>query len=219
MAYTYQYPHPAVTVDACLFTIQDELLKILLIKRATEPFKGDWALPGGFIHMDETLENAVARELKEETGAEGFYLEQLQTFGEIDRDPRERVISVAYFALAPAEHVRLKADTDASDAAWFALDSLPGLAFDHAFIVGKAVERIRAKVEYSTVAFKFLPPTFTIAEVQQAYESVLGRRIDKRNFRKWLLARELIDPTGEKRQGSHRPAQLYKLKDQRRRLP
>ncbi|MDH4316625.1 MAG: NUDIX hydrolase, partial [Gammaproteobacteria bacterium] len=129
MPFTYQYPHPAVTVDACLFTILDEQLKILLIRRALEPFKGDWALPGGFIRMDENLEAAVQRELEEETGATGFYFEQLETFGQVDRDPRERVISVAYFALAPADHVVLKADTDASDAAWHPVDELPDLAF------------------------------------------------------------------------------------------
>ncbi len=216
MTYTYEYPHPAVTVDACLFTIQDDRLKILLIKRALDPFKGDWALPGGFVHLDENLEQAVVRELEEETGARGFYLEQLETFGQVERDPRERVISVAYFALAPADHVTLRADTDASDAAWHALEDLPDLAFDHAGIVNKAVQRIRSKVEYSTVAFEFLPPKFTISDVRQVYESVQGRPIDKRNFQKWLMSLNLIRPLSEKRQGSHRPAQLYELDDAKR---
>jgi len=216
MAYTYKYPHPAVTVDACLFTIQDDRLKILLIKRALDPYKGDWALPGGFVHLDENLEQAVKRELEEETGATGFYFEQLETFGQVDRDPRERVISVAYFALAPADHVTLRADTDAADAAWYAIEDLPDLAFDHAGIVNKAVQRIRSKVEYSTAAFEFLPPKFTISDVRQVYESVQGRPIDKRNFRKWLLGLNLIRPLGEKRQGSHRPAELYELDDSKR---
>lgn len=216
MKYTYDYPHPAVTVDACLFTIQDDRLKILLIKRGSDPFKGDWALPGGFIHMDENLETAVKRELEEETGATGFYLEQLETFGQVERDPRERVISVAYFALAPADHITLKADTDASDAAWYAMDELPDLAFDHAGIVSRALARIRAKLEYSTVAFEFLPPKFAISDVRQVYESVQGRPIDKRNFRKWLMSRDLIRALGEQRQGSHRPAELYELNDAKR---
>jgi 8-oxo-dGTP diphosphatase len=216
MAYTYNYPHPAVTVDACLFTIQEEQLKVLLIRRALEPFQGDWALPGGFVHIDENLETAVKRELEEETGLSGFYFEQLETFGQVDRDPRERVISVAYFALAPADGVVLKANTDASDAAWFAIDDLPALAFDHAGIVGKAVKRIRAKVEYSTVAFEFMPAQFTISDVLQVFECVQGRPIDKRNFRKWVLGLNLIRPTGEKRQGSHRPAALYELDDSNR---
>lgn len=217
MPYTYQYPHPAVTVDACLFTILDEQLKILLIRRALEPFKGDWALPGGFIRMDENLEAAVQRELEEETGASGFYFEQLETFGQVDRDPRERVISVAYFALAPADHVVLKADTDASDAAWHPVDELPDLAFDHASIINRAVKRIRAKAEYSTVAFEFLPTEFTISDVRQVYEIVQGVAIDKRNFQKWLSGRDLIEATGEKRTGSHRPAELFRLKPAKRR--
>ncbi len=216
MAYTYPHPHPAVTVDACLFTIQDDRLKILLIRRALDPFEGDWALPGGFVHMDENLETAVKRELEEETGATGFYLEQLGTFGQVDRDPRERVISVAYFALAPADHVTLKADTDASEAAWFSVDKVPDLAFDHAGILAKAVLRVRSKLENSTMAFEFLPKKFTVSDVQQVYESVQGRPIDKRNFRKWLLGLNLIRATGEKRQGSHRPAELYELDKSKR---
>jgi len=216
MPYTYQYPHPAVTVDACLFTMQEELLKVLLIRRALDPFKGDWALPGGFVQMDENLDQAVQRELEEETGASGFYFEQLETFGQVDRDPRERVISVAYFALAPADHVKLKADTDASDAAWFSIDDLPDLGFDHAGIIAKAVKRVRAKVEYSTVVFEFLPAKFTISDVRQVYEVVQGRPIDKRNFQKWMLGSDLLKALGEKRQGSHRPAELYSLKTSRR---
>ncbi len=217
MAYTYPFPHPAVTVDACLFTILDEELKILLIRRAVDPYKGDWALPGGFIRMDENLDTAVQRELEEETGASGFYFEQLETFSQIDRDPRERVISVAYFALAPAAHVVLKADTDAAEAAWHPVDELPPLAFDHSTIVNRAVQRVRAKAEYSTVVFEFLPEEFTVSDVRQVYETVQGVAIDKRNFQKWLTSRDLIEPTGEKRTGSHRPAEHFRLKPAKRR--
>ena len=211
MAHTYQYPHPAVTVDACLFTILDDQLKILLIKRGLDPYKGDWAIPGGFVHMDESLDQAVQRELQEETGATGFNFEQFGTFGQVDRDPRERVITVAYFALAPAEHVTLKADTDADEAAWFPISALPDLAFDHAGIIDKAVKRVRAEITDSTTAFDFLPGKFTISDVRQVFECVQGHPIDKRNFQKQLLAGELIRQVGEKRQGPHRPAELYEL--------
>ncbi len=209
MSHTYKYPHPAVTVDTCLFTIQEDRLKILLIQRAEELFQGDWALPGGFVHMDENLETAAKRELEEETGASGFYLEQFGTYGQVDRDPRERVITIAFFALAPADHVTLKADTDARDAAWFDLDELPDLAFDHAGIVNKALRQVRAKVEDSTAAFEFLPAKFTISDVRQVHEIVKGRPLDKRNFQKWLTGSDLIRPLGEKREGPHRPAELY----------
>jgi 8-oxo-dGTP diphosphatase len=217
MLFTYQYPHPAVAADACLFTVQEAKLKILLIRRADEPYKGDWALPGGFVNIDETLEQAVQRELEEETGASGFYFEQLEAFGAVDRDPRERVISVAYVALAPAEHIKLKADSDASEVAWFAIDSLPDLAFDHATMVSRAVQRVRAKLEDSRVAFEFLPKAFTVSDLQQVYEAIQGAAIDKRNFRKWLAAQDLIEPTGKKRSGSHRPAELFRLKAKKRR--
>jgi 8-oxo-dGTP diphosphatase len=216
MSHTYKYPHPAVTVDACLLTVQDDQLKILLIRRALEPFKDDWALPGGFINMDENLETAVQRELREETGVSGFYFEQLGTFGQVDRDPRERVISVAYLAFAPADHVTPKSDSDASEAAWFSINELPELAFDHAGIVDKAVKRVQSKVEYSSAAFEFLPAKFTISDVRQVYESVRGRPIDKRNFQKWLLGLDLIRPLGEKRAGPHRPAELYELNPSQR---
>jgi len=211
MIHSYEYPHSAVTVDICLFTIQDDRLKILLIQRAEEPFQGDWALPGGFIHMDENLDAAAKRELEEETGASGFYLEQFGTFGQVDRDPRERVITIAFFALAPAEHITLKADTDAKDAVWFDVEDLPDLAFDHAGIVNKALKTVRSKIENSTVAFEFLPAKFTISDVRQVFESVLGRPIDKRNFQKRLTSANLIRKSGEKREGSHRPAELFEL--------
>ena len=211
MDYTYPYPHPAVTVDVCLFTILDDQLKILLIKRGLELYKGDWALPGGFVQIDENLDQAVQRELEEETGAKGFNFEQFATFGQVDRDPRERVISVDYFALAPAEHVLLTAATDADEAAWFSIDELPDLAFDHAGIINKAVKRIRVDINNSTTAFDFLSKKFTISDVRRVFECVQGHPIDKRNFQKQLLAGKLIRPLGEKRKGSHRPAELYEL--------
>ena len=209
--YNYDYPHPAVTVDVVIFTIRNEQLKLLLIRRAYKPYKGKWALPGGFINMEESLDDAAKRELKEETGVAGVYLEQLYTFGVPKRDPRERVITVAYYALIPSDKIQLQAATDAEAVGWFGMDELPKLAFDHAKIVELAHERLVAKLDYSTLAFKFLPETFTLHELQNIYEIINQEVIDKRNFRKWILGLGQIEETGKKSEGgAHRPAKLYK---------
>jgi len=211
--YSYAYPHPAVTTDVVIFTIRDRLLQLLLIRRALEPFQGHWALPGGFLDMNEDLEHCAARELEEETGVRGVYLEQLYTFGRPERDPRERVVSVAYFALVPSERLALKAASDASDAAWFPFAQLPPLAFDHDEIIRVAQERLIAKLDYSTIAFQFLPETFTLSELQETYEILVDAALDKRNFRKWALALEQVEETGEmRRRGNHRPARVYRLR-------
>jgi 8-oxo-dGTP diphosphatase len=211
MSHTYDYPHPAVTTDVVVFTVADDLLKLLLIRRRAAPFKGRWALPGGFVEIDESIDASAARELEEETGLRGIYLEQLYTFGAPKRDPRERVISVAYYALAPLRGLSLKAGSDAADAAWHEIDALPTLAFDHADIVAMARERLRAKIEYSDLGLMFMPESFTLSEVQGLYETVSGQPRDKRNFRKWLLSLDVIEETGEMRaEGAHRPAKLYR---------
>ncbi len=210
--YTYEYPHPAVTTDVVIFSIREETLKLLLIKRGGEPYQGKWALPGGFVEMDESLEAGAMRELEEETGLSGVYLEQLYTFGEPKRDPRERVITVAYYALIPSDKLSLCAATDAEAVGWFAMDELPELAFDHPEIIRMAHQRLAAKLDYSTLAFQFMSDEFTLSELQQVYEIILQEDIDKRNFRKWVLALEKIEETGEvKRDGAHRPAKLYRL--------
>ncbi|MDH5324274.1 MAG: NUDIX hydrolase [Gammaproteobacteria bacterium] len=214
MPYSYQYPHPAVTTDIVVFTIRESQLKLLLIKRKTTPFKGKWALPGGFVAIDEDIAECAKRELAEETGVSGVYLEQLYTFGKPKRDPRERVISIAYFALIPSDRIELKAATDAEAAEWFALQEIPDLAFDHKDIVRKAKKRLVAKLDYSTIAFQFMPPSFTLSELQKVYEIILQEDLDKRNFRKWVLAMENIEETGEERRdGAHRPARLYRIKN------
>jgi len=211
--YCYAYPHPAVTTDVVLFTIDDRRLKLLLIRRGSDPFEGQWALPGGFLEIDEDLKDGALRELREETGVRGIYLEQLRTFGRPGRDPRERVISVAYYALAPCERLTVRAASDAAEASWFPVADLPALAFDHAEIIQAAHERLVAKLDYSTIAFQFMPERFTLSELQQVYEILLDAELDKRNFRKWARALEQIEETGEqRRQGSHRPARLYRLK-------
>ncbi|WP_455205495.1 NUDIX hydrolase [Kaarinaea lacus] len=212
MKYCYKYPHPAVTTDIVIFTIQDQLLKVLLIKRKGAPYKGKWALPGGFVDIDEDLEDSAKRELAEETGVRGVYLEQLYTFGKPKRDPRERVITVAYFALIPSDKVELKAATDAEAVDWFPMDDLPRLAFDHTAILDTAHNRLIAKLDYSTIAFQFMPKEFTLSQLQHVYEIILRQELDKRNFRKWVLALENIEETGnELRDGAHRPAKLYRV--------
>jgi len=211
--YSYEYEHPAVTVDTVIFTIRDKQLKLLLIRRALEPFKGEWALPGGFIQMDEDLDTAARRELEEETGVKDVFLEQLATYGKPNRDPRERVITVAYFALIPSDKIRLQAATDAEAVGWFSMDELPKLAFDHGEIVKTAHQRLVSKLDYSTIAFQFMNEQFTLSNLQQVYEIILQDEIDKRNFRKWALALNQIEETGEKfREGTHRPAKLYRNK-------
>lgn len=213
MPYTYEYPHPAVTTDVVLFTLQDDALKVLLIRRGQEPFKGQWALPGGFVEIDEDLEACALRELEEETGITGVYLEQLYTFGTPDRDPRERVITVAYYALVPIDRLDPHAASDADEVGWFSWNALPPMAFDHADIVRMAQQRLAAKLDYSTIAFMFMPERFTLSELQKVYEIILDEKLDKRNFRKRVMAYGCLADTGEtRRNGNHRPARLYALK-------
>ena len=217
MSYTYQHPHPAVTTDIVIFTIRQDELKVLLVKRANAPFQGEWALPGGFVALDESLEEGARRELQEETGVAGVYLEQLYTFGKPDRDPRERVITVAYYALIPTDEVEIRAATDAEGVSWYGMEELPNLAFDHAEILDAAHERLVAKLEYSTIAFQFMPREFTLTELQTVYELILREPVDKRNFRKRILSLKLIKETGkERKSGAHRPAKLYRVIDRTR---
>ena len=212
--YQYDYLLLEETAAIEIYTIRDGRLKLLLIRRGGAPFKGKWALPGGFVGIDEGLEKGARRELQEETGVSGVYLEQLYTFGAPDRDPRERVITVAYYALIPSDALAIRAATDAEAVGWFAMDELPELAFDHAQIVAMAQERLRAKLDYSTIAFQFMPARFTLSELQRVYEIILGQEIDKRNFRKWVLALEQIEETGDRRrEGAHRPAMLYRVRE------
>jgi 8-oxo-dGTP diphosphatase len=213
MQYCYSYPHPAVTTDIVIFSIREQKLKLLLVKRARAPFADSWALPGGFVGIDEDLEACALRELEEETGVTGVYLEQLHTCGSPKRDPRERVISVAYYSLIPSDRLNVRSASDVKAVAWFALDSLPTMAFDHAEIVAMAHQRLVAKLDYSTIAFQFMPEEFTLSELQTVYEIILGEPLDKRNFRKRVLALERIEKTGKlRRNGNHRPASLYRLK-------
>ena len=210
-----EYQRPSVTVDVVIFSLIEDTLKVLLIRRKHWPFEGMWAIPGGFVRMDESLEAAAVRELAEETGVTDVFMEQLYTFGDPQRDPRTRVITVTYFAIVPADAIMdPKAGTDASETDWHAMDELPELAFDHRKILDYALMRLRYKLEYTTVGFELLPDVFTLSELQHAYELILGEELDKRNFRRKILSADILEDTGKKkREGEGRPAQLYRYRD------
>jgi 8-oxo-dGTP diphosphatase len=206
-----QYPRAGLTVDCVVFGLDvDDRLKVLLIQRRIPPFVGHWALPGGFVRMEESLDAAARRELAEETGVTEVFLEQLYTFGQVDRDPRDRVVSVAYYALVNLRDHAIRAATDARAVAWFPATDPPPLAFDHDTILHRALERLRAKIRYAPIGFELLPEKFTLTQLQRLYEVIGGREIDKRNFRKKILKMNLLRPLQEREQGvPHRAAQLY----------
>lgn len=212
MAYTYEYPRPAVTVDCVVFGLDQGELKVLLIQRDLEPFKGAWALPGGFVNMDEALEDAARRELEEETGIANVFLEQLYSFGDVGRDPRGRVITVAYYALINLDEHPIQAASDARNAAWFEVSDLPILAFDHQHIFSMAHQRLKGKVRYAPIGFELLPRKFTLTQLQNLYETILDRQFDKRNFRKKIkrlgILRELDEIQSDV---AHRAARLYEF--------
>lgn len=200
-----------LTVDVVVFTIQQGQLAVLLIRRAIPPFEGAWALPGGFVLSPEGVEDAARRELEEETGVRDVYLEQLYTFGEPGRDPRGRVVTVAYYALISPDRT-IAGGSDAAEARWWPMDGLPPLAFDHGAILEYALERLRNKLEYTTVGFQLLPPEFTLTELQQVYEAILGRPLDKRNFRRKIELLGILTPLKQQRRsGPSRPAQLFRF--------
>lgn len=208
------YERPSITVDVVIFTILDQRLKVLLIKRKAWPYEGVWAIPGGFIQMDESLEQAAYRKLAAETGVASadVYLEQLYTFGEPDRDPRTRVVTVVYFALTGADKINQQVDVTAGEVDWFSVYNLPLLAFDHGHIVDYALTRLRYKLEYSAVGFQLLPEKFTLGELQAAYEIVLGTRLDKGNFRSKLRKTNVVEMVDGYRDTGGRPARLYRFR-------
>lgn len=209
--FEYKYARPSLAVDCVVFGLDDSL-KVLLIERGLNPYKGSWALPGGFVEMDESLDEAARRELEEETSLKDIFLEQLYTFSAPDRDPRDRVVSVGYYALVRLLDHRLQAATDAEDARWFDVRQLPTLAFDHAKILQMAKERLQGKVRYQPIGFELLPKKFTLRQLQQLYEVVLERELDKRNFRKKILSMEILKELDEFESGvAHRAARLYRF--------
>jgi len=201
-----------VAVDIVVFTVQEQALKVLLIERGIAPFKGRYALPGGFVLAKETLEKAAFRELFEETGTRDVYLEQLYTFGDPDRDPRGRVVTVAYYALVPTDKSPLLAGTDAAAAGWYPVLALPSLAFDHAKIVEYAVDRLRNKLEYTNLGFQLLPTKFTLSALQALHEAILGKPLDKRNFRRKVLGLGLVKPLKEMQATGRKPAQMFSFR-------
>jgi 8-oxo-dGTP diphosphatase len=216
LPFSYEYPRPALAVDCVIFGYDEAALRVLLIQRGAPPFEGSWALPGGFVHVDESLDEAAERELREETGVTRVYLEQLYSFGEVDRDPRERVVTVAYFALVKLSDHKVRAATDAREAAWFDVDQLPTLAFDHDHIADVALTRLRGKVRYQPIGFELLPKKFTLTQMQRLYEIVLGTELDKRNFRKRVLAMDLLEELDEVQQDvAHRAARLYRFDEKK----
>lgn len=205
-----EHPRPGLAVDCVVFGFDEGDLKVLLVQRGRPPFQGRWALPGGFVRMDESVDEAARRELREETGLGGVFLEQLYTFGDIDRHPGDRVVAVAYYALVSLGHQRARPATDARAATWYPAARVPPLAFDHGRILQVGLERLRGKVRYVPIGFELLPPKFTLTELQHLYEAILGRPLDKRNFRKKVLAMDLLNDLAEVQHGvRHRAARLY----------
>ncbi len=212
MSFTYEYERPAMTTDCVVFGLDDEDLKVLLIQRDIPPFEGKWALPGGFVRVGESLDNCARRELKEETGLRDVFLEQLYTFGQPKRDPREHVVTVAYYALVNLVDHPPKADTDARNAAWFPFEDIPRLAFDHETILETARKRIQGKLRYEPIGFELLPEKFTLTELQKLYERILDQPIDKRNFRKKVQKLGILEETDEIQSDvAHRAARLYRF--------
>ncbi len=207
-----RYWTPSITADIVMFTIEDGSLEVLLVKRSRSPFKSYWALPGGFLHQHEATQRAALRILREKTGVKNVYIEQLYTFDSTGRDPRGPIMTVAYFALLPRDKIRLVTNEKTQAPAFFPIKKLPRLAFNHKSILNYAYKRLGAKLEYTNIVFSFLPKYFTFSEVQKAYEVILNKKLDKRNFRKKFLLLGLIKPTTKKLTGSRqRPARLYEL--------
>ncbi|MBS3122700.1 NUDIX hydrolase [Candidatus Woesearchaeota archaeon] len=205
-----------IAVDAVVFTILHNQLKLLLIKRKNEPFKGKFALPGGFVERDENLEDAAKRELEEETGVKNIFLKKMHAFGDVGRDPRGRVISIPFLALIDAEELKLHATDDAELAKWGSVDSLPKheLAFDHKEIIKEALGLLRFELKETNIAFEIMPKRFTLTELQRAYEIILDKQLDKRNFRKQIFELSLLKEHSEtKMEGAHRPAKLFSFKE------
>ncbi len=205
-----------LSVDAVVFGYEEGSISVLLIKRKYEPFKGKWAIPGGFVKNEESLEDAVERELQEETGIKINYLEQLYTFGKPPRDPRGRVVSVAYFGLVRPNTFRIVASTDAEQVQWFTIHEIPQLSFDHKEILNTAIERLRAKITYEPIGFELLDKKFPFSDLEKLYTTLLGRPIDRRNFRKKIIGLNVLDELDEKvSKGSGRPANLFQFNQKR----
>ena len=210
LKYHYKYPHPSVTTDCVIFGFDGTRLNILLVERGIEPFKGRWAFPGGFLKMDETALQGAKRELFEETGLKDAYIHQFHAFSGVDRDPRERVITIAYFALVRISEV--KGGDDAAKAQWFPLDKVPSLAFDHDQILREATNELRRQIHFEPIGFELLPKVFTMPQLQTLYEAILDVKFDRRNFARKFLTLGLLDMADpdQERNGTRTPV-LYRF--------
>lgn len=214
MKYHYKYPHPSVTTDCVIFGFDGTKLNVLLVERGIEPFKGRWAFPGGFLRMEESAEQGALRELREETGLKGAYIKQFHTFSDPKRDPRERVITIAYYALVKMQEV--KGGDDAARAEWFPLEDVPSLAFDHDLILRMATKELRKQIHFEPIGFELLPEKFTIKELQLLYEAILDVKFDRRNFynkMKHIEILTLLDETTH--QSPQKEAFLFKFNPQK----
>lgn len=208
--YSYKYPHPSVTTDCVIFGFDGGKLKVLLVERGLEPYKGRWAFPGGFVKMDESCEEGALRELEEETALKGTYVQQFHTYSAPNRDPRERVITVAFFALVRIQEV--EAGDDANKAQWFAIDEVPQLAFDHDVILRDALKRLRERIHFQPIGFELLPEKFTMRQLQNLYEAILDVHFDRGNFSKKMLHFNILTPLDETiRPTPKREARLYRF--------
>jgi len=208
-------PHPWVAVDVVIFTLHQKTLQCLLVKVKEGTFAGMWAFPGGLVGAEESLDEAAQRELYERTGLRHLYLEQLYTFGKRERDPATRVVSVSYIALVPYRGVNLNSASKYADIRWFPASRVPHLAYDHDQVQRLALQRLQSKLQYTNVVYSFLPREFTLGELQEIYETILHRALDRRNFRKRILALGLLQPLPKVKRGAHRPASLYSFKQRR----
>ena len=207
-----RYKFTVIATDIAIFTIKDQELNVLLIKMKKEYFRGLWAVPGGLVKPTESVDSSAKRNLFEKTKMKDVYLEQLYTFGSVDRDPYGKVVSVAHFALIPDSGIKLKTSKDYDDIDWFSINRLPKLAYDHDEIIHFAVDRLRGKLTYTNIVYSLLPEEFTLSELQRIYEIILSKKLDKRNFRKKIISLKFVSKTDKKTFGkAHRPANLYRF--------
>lgn len=209
-----KYKHAVIATDVVIFTVDEGKLKTLLIKMNKEPYLDCWAIPGGLVGPEESVDAAAKRHLQDKTGVSNIFLEQLYTFGNIDRDPFGRVVSVAYFALIPASGLKLKTTSEYGDVKWFAMEDVPRLAYDHKKMLTLAMARLQAKLSHTNIIYNLLPKEFVLSEMQSIYEIILNKKMDKRNFRKKILSLNLVKKLGRKKgDEAHRPAELYSFTD------
>ncbi len=205
-----KYKFAVIATDVVIFTLKDDKLQALLIKMKKKPYTGFWAAPGGLVKPNESVDQSAKRQLYTKTGVKDVYLEQLYTFGKVNRDPFGRVVSVAYFVLIPNANLKLKTTEEYAGVEWFSINKLPKLAYDHQEVIDYAIKRLQAKLGYTNIVYSLLPKEFTLSDLQKTYEIILNKKLDKRNFRKRILSLKLVKKVDKQRVGeAHRPADFY----------